>query len=111
VDYKTQGKGLTPAPPEPPEKIQEEVMKFVHQAAIAAMFTAFALAPAASAAGLGDCIAMGKQATEALNTAQPGLSTDAARTQANAGRNFCAMGMYAQGVARYSKAMQLLGKA
>ena len=86
-------------------------MKFVHQAAIAAVFAAFALAPAAGAAGLGDCIAKGKQATEALNTAQPGQSTDAARTQANAGRNFCAMGMYAQGVARYSKVLQLLGKS
>ena len=85
-------------------------MKFVHRAAIAAVFTALALAPAASASGLADCINMGKQVAEALSTAQPGQPADAARNNANAARSYCASGMYAQGVARYSKALQLLGK-
>jgi hypothetical protein len=54
---------------------------------------------------------MGKQVTEALTTAQPGQPADAARANANAGRAYCASGLYALGVARYSKALQLLGKA
>lgn len=85
-------------------------MKFVTRAALAAVCAAFVLAPA-SASGLNDCIQMSKQVTQALDTAQPGQSTDAARAQANAGRTYCASGMYVQGVARYSKALQLLGKS
>ena len=86
-------------------------MKFITRAAVAAVCAAFVLAPAASASGLNDCIHMGKQVTAALESAQPGQSTDAARAQANAARMFCGTGMYAEGVARYSKALQLLGKA
>ena len=86
-------------------------MKFVNRAAIAAVCAAFALAPAAIASGPGDCGAMGKQVKEALTTAQPGPSADAARAQANAGSSYCASGLYALGVARYSKALQLLVKA
>lgn len=82
-------------------------MKFV---TIAAVCAAFLMAPAASAAGLNDCVQMGKKATEALTSAQPGDSTDAARAQVAAGRSYCASSMYAQGVARYTKALQLLGK-
>jgi hypothetical protein len=85
-------------------------MKFVTRAAIAAVCAAFVLAPAASASGLTDCIQMAKKAAEALNTAQPSDSTDAARAQVTAGRTYCASSMYAQGVARYAKALQLLGK-
>ena len=86
-------------------------MKLANRVAIAAVCAAFVMAPAASAAGLSDCVIMGKQVTEALNSAQPGQSTDAARAHLLAGRSYCASGLYAQGVARYSKALQLLGKA
>jgi len=85
-------------------------MKFVTRAAIAAVCAAFALAPAAGAAGLTDCVHMAKEVSQALSTAQPGNTTDAARDQANAGRSYCTSSMYAQGVAHYSKALQLLGK-
>jgi len=86
-------------------------MKFVTTAAIAALCAAFVLAPA-SAAGLTDCVSMSKQVSEALSAAQPNANNLAqARTEANSGRSYCAMGMYAQGVARYTKALQLLGKA
>lgn len=85
-------------------------MKFVRQAAVAAMFAAMALAPAANAAGLSDCTHMAKQVAQALETAQPGAATEAARANAKAGRDFCASSMYAQGVVHYSKALQLLGK-
>lgn len=83
-------------------------MKFV---SIAAVCAAFALAPVANAAGLADCVQMGKKAAEAVSTAQPSASTDAAKVQVQAGRTLCASQMYAQGVAHYSKALQLLGKS
>lgn len=74
--------------------------------------TTLAFVPAANAADarLTDCVQLAKQVSVALDTAQPGTSTDAARQQATAGRAFCASQMYAQGVARYTKALQLLGK-
>ena len=86
-------------------------MKFVTRAAIAAVCAAFVLAPAANASGLNDCIQLSKQVAQALDAAQPGQPADAAKAQANAARSFCASGMYAQGIARYTKALQLLGKA
>ena len=67
----------------PRTKSLEEVMKLANRAAIAAVCAAFVMAPAASAA----------------------------RAHLLAGRSYCASGLYAQGVARYSKALQLLGKA
>ncbi len=85
-------------------------MKFATRAAIAVVCAAFALAPAASASGLNECIQMSKKAAEALNSAQPGDATDAARAQVQAARTYCASSMYSQGVARYAKALQLLGK-
>jgi hypothetical protein len=71
-----------------------------------------ALAPAANAADarLLDCVQMAKQVSAALEAAQPGSATDAARNQAMMGRDYCAASMYSQGVARYSRALQLLGK-
>ena len=76
--------------------------------AVAAAMLAFA--PMANAAGLTDCVHMAKQVSQAMDSAQPGKSTDDARQQANAGRSYCAAQMYAQGVAHYAKALQLLGK-
>ena len=78
-------------------------MKFATRAMLAATCAAFLLAPAASAAGLSDCIQLGKKAAEALAVAQTNDTTEA-------GRSYCASSQYAQGVARYTKALQLLGK-
>jgi len=84
-------------------------MKSVFAIAAVAML---ALAPAANAADakLNDCITMAKQVATALETATPGTATDQAKTEADAGRSYCASRMYKQGVARYSAALQLLGK-
>lgn len=84
-------------------------MKFVTKAALAAVCAAFVLVPA-SAAGLNDCVQMSKQVTEALNTAPATSNLSAARNEVHSAKLFCATGMYAQGVARYTKALQLLGK-
>ncbi len=86
-------------------------MKFVTKAALAAVCAAFVLAPAASASGLNDCIQLGKQVNEALSSAQAGSNAAAARNEARVAQTYCATGMYAQGVARYTKALQLLGKS
>ena len=84
-------------------------MKFVTTAAIAAVCAAFAMAPA-SATSLSDCQSMSKQVSEALSAAQTG-NMAAARNEASKGQLYCATGQYALGVARYTKALQLLGKA
>jgi len=86
-------------------------MKFANSLAIAAVCAAFALAPSANAARLSDCTQMDRQVKAALTTAQPGQSVDAARAEASAGHNYCTIGLYADGIARYTKALQLLGKA
>jgi len=82
-------------------------MKLIGMCVIAAL----ALASAASAASVSDCVQFSKQVSQALAEAQPGDTTSQARTEANSGRSFCASGMYEQGVARYTKALQLLGKS
>ena len=78
---------------------------------IAAAVLAFSPAANAADAKLRDCIQMAKQVSQALETAQPGQTTDAARANASAGRSYCNSSMYAQGVAHYAKALQLLGKS
>ena len=85
-------------------------MKFANRVMIAAACAAFVLAPAASAASLADCIQLGKKTTEALAAAQTNDTTDAARAKARDGKNLCSIALYAQGVANYTKALQLLGK-
>ncbi len=72
-----------------------------------------AFIPAANAADarLTDCVQLAKQVSVALEAAQPGTSTDAARQQAATARSCCGTQMYAQGVAHYTKALQLLGKS
>jgi len=89
-------------------------MKFAKRAAfasIAAVCASLAFAPLASASGISDCVHMAKQVSSAIASAQPGKATDDAREQADAGRSYCATSLYAQGVAHYSKALQLLGKS
>jgi hypothetical protein len=93
--------------------LEEEIMLFGKKAALAAAaFTGLMFASAANAADarLSDCTHMAKQVAEAINTAQPGQATEEALQQAKAGRGYCALSMYTQGVAYYSKALQLLGQ-
>ena len=78
-------------------------------AVLAASLTFGSVANAADAR-LGDCTQLAKQVAEAINTAQPGQATEEALQQAKAGRGYCSLSMYTQGVAHYSKALQLLGK-
>lgn len=86
-------------------------MKLVNWSA-ALTFAALIIASGANAADarLSDCIHLGKQAAAAVESAQPGNRTDQAKVEIQAGRTYCASQMYAQGVAHYSKALQLLGK-
>lgn len=87
-------------------------MRLAHWTA-ALMFATLAIAPAANAADakLSDCIKMAKEVAAALQSAPAGDVTDQARSQEAAGRNYCSSSMYGRGVAHYSKALQLLGKA
>jgi hypothetical protein len=86
-------------------------MKLANWTAVLTVAT-LAFAPVANAADarLADCISMAKQVSAALDSAQTSNTTDEAKTQAAAGRSYCASQMYAQGVAHYSRALQLLGK-
>jgi len=76
----------------------------------AAVCAALISAPIANAAdaNVSDCLHMAKQVKTALETAQPGTKTDDARNELRFGRDFCANTMYAQGVAHYSKALEIL---
>ena len=85
-------------------------MKLAHWTAALTLAT-LAITPAANAASLSECISMGKRVAAALESAQPGDTTDQARNQQVAGRSYCLSARYAEGVAHYTKALQLLGKS
>lgn len=78
----------------------------------AAAFTGLMFTSAAYAADakLGDCVHMSKQVASAIDAAQPGQTKDNALALQSAGRGFCAVSMYEKGVARYAKALTLLGQ-
>ena len=88
-------------------------MQRAHLLASLSLLCTLAIAPAANAADarLSDCISMAKQVAAALDSAQPGDTASKARTQEITGRSFCSNSMYSQGVAHYTKALQILGKA
>ena len=77
-------------------------------ASVAAICATLIFAPIANAASVSDCLHMAKQAQSALENAQPGAKTDDARNEVRFGRDYCANSMYAQGVAHYAKALELL---
>lgn len=85
-------------------------MKLSSVAFVCALIAFVPVANAAEAR-LTDCVTMQKEVAQALENAQPGTDTEKARVEANAGRSFCAANLYAKGVAAYSRALQLLGKA
>ena len=82
--------------------------KKVALASVATICATLAFAPIANAANVSDCLHMAKQAQSALESAQPGAKTEDARTEVHFGRDYCANSMYAQGVAHYAKALELL---
>ena len=79
---------------------------------VTAAFTGLMVACAAYAAdaNLSGCIQMSKQVASAIDAAQPGKAKDDAVARQSAGRGFCAVSMYEKGVARYTKALSLLGQ-
>jgi len=92
---------------------EEEVMLLGRKVAFAAAaMTGLMFGSAASAAdaNLSDCVHMAKQVSAAIGTAQPGKAKDDAVVEQHAGQSYCGFSMYAQGVAHYAKALQLLGQ-
>jgi len=79
---------------------------------IAAAISGFMFASAANAADakLSNCTQMAKLVATAIDAAQPGKARDDAVVQQRAGQAYCGFSMYAQGVAHYEKALQLLGQ-
>jgi hypothetical protein len=91
----------------------EERMTAVKNFAIAsALIVGLGLAVGANAgeAKMSDCIQLGKQFTTAIETAQPGETTDQARKLGAAARSYCSVDSYNRGVSLYQKALALLGK-
>lgn len=70
----------------------------------------FAASASAGDARMSDCVHMAKQASTAIDAAQPGDTTDQAKDLVRNARSFCATSQYDRGVALYSKALSLLGK-
>jgi len=88
-------------------------MIFAKRAAFAAAaFSGLMLVATANAADarLSDCHQMASQVAAAMSTAHPGQATDAAQQEAKTGQGYCALALYAQGVAHYAKALQILGQ-
>lgn len=85
-------------------------MKFAYALAVLATVALAQAANAGDEPRLKDCNQLQKQVAAALETAQPGSTTDTARQEATNGRNYCGMQLYAVGVSHYTKALQLLGK-
>jgi hypothetical protein len=86
-------------------------MRKVNRIAIAVLSSGIAfgsVAAQAADADVSNCLQMAQQVKSALadNTQSPGY-TDARKAQVN-GRDFCAQGLYAQGVSYYSQALTLL---
>ena len=60
-------------------------------------------------ATVASCVDMAKKVKEAINENQQSPNLHEAQTLSSAAREFCSNQRYAEGVSRYSKALQLLG--
>ena len=60
-------------------------------------------------ATVSSCVEMAKKVKAALETAQQSPNLHDAQVLSSAAREFCSNQRYAEGVSRYSKALQLLG--
>jgi hypothetical protein len=70
---------------------------------------AYAAESAAAPATLTSCVDLAKKVKAALETAQQSPNLHDAQVLSSAGREFCSNRRYAEGVSRYSKALQILG--
>jgi hypothetical protein len=66
-------------------------------------------ADAAPPASVTSCVELAKKVKAALETAQQSPNLHDAQVLSSAGREFCSNQRYAEGVSRYTKALQLLG--
>lgn len=66
-------------------------------------------ADTAAPASVTSCVDMAKKVKEAINANQQSPNLHEAQTLSSAAREFCSNARYAEGVSRYSKALQLLG--
>ena len=70
---------------------------------------AYAADTAAAPATVTSCVDLARKVKAALETAQQSPNLHDAQVLSSAGREFCSNQRYAEGVNRYSKALQLLG--
>ena len=71
--------------------------------------TASYAADASAPASVNSCVDMAKKVKEAINANQQSPNLHEAQTLSNAAREFCSNARSAEGINRYSKALQLLG--
>ena len=62
-------------------------------------------------ANLNNCVKLSEQVKSALDSNQQSTNYDEAKKQDRFGREFCTNAFYAQGMAHYEHALQLLGVA
>jgi len=55
------------------------------------------------------CLHMSKQVSSALDANQQSANFQTAKSELDAGKQFCMSGLYTEGMARYAHALQLLG--
>ena len=89
-------------------------MSFLKTAASAAALclvlgaTASYAADASAPATVSSCVDLAKKVKEAINANQQSPNLHDAQTLSMAGREFCSNQRYAEGVSRYSKALEIL---
>lgn len=89
-------------------------MKFVRTAvSVAALClvlgaTASYAADASVPANVSSCVDLAKKVKEAINANQQSPNLHDAQTLSSAGREFCSNQRYAEGISRYSKALEIL---
>jgi hypothetical protein len=93
---------------------QEDVMKFAKTAAGAAALCVMLAATASYAtdvgapASVGSCVDLARQVKDAMNSNQQSPNLHEAQNLSSAAREYCSNRRYAEGVSRYSKALELL---
>jgi len=89
-------------------------MKFAKTAAVAAALCMTLVAPVSYAsdamapASVGSCVDLARQVKEEINSSQQSPNLHEAQNLSTAAREFCSNRRYAEGVSRYSKALELL---
>jgi hypothetical protein len=89
-------------------------MNFAKTAIGATALCVMLIAPASYAsdamatASVGSCVDLARQVKEAINSNQQSPNLHEAQNLSSAAREFCSNRRYAEGVSRYSKALELL---